>query len=137
MDRDRKSPFPAMHRKHEAGFTLVEVMIAMLIFGIGLSALAQAIPRGMQTRARSEQLTVATSLAQEGLEQLRDLRFNDALLAAGAHSDAANPLDQTFSRRWTVQDDTPVAGMKQVTMTVSFPTDSPDSQAVFTTFIQP
>lgn len=122
--------------KGDKGFTLVELMVAMLVFGIGLTALAQAIPQGMQVRAKSQQLSTASSLAQQEVERLRSLPFNDADLAAGNHADPANPVSTNYTRSWTVLEDQPVPGMKQLTVTVSFPTSTSDSTATFTTFIQ-
>ena len=46
-----------------------------------------------------------------------------------------NPIDIAFNRSWQVQTDTPVTDMKRVSVTVTFPTDSADSQAVVTTMI--
>jgi type IV pilus assembly protein PilV len=117
------------------GFTLVEMMVALVLFGIGMMALAQTLPQGISFRDKARRMTVATSMAQEGIERLRDLPFNHADLAGGAHTDPDNPVEGAYVRRWAIQDDTPVVDMKRVTVSVTFPTDSADSQAVVTTMI--
>ncbi len=117
------------------GFTHVELMIALLVFGLGVLGLAQALPNGMQLRDRARRMSVATALAQQQVESLRNLPFTHANLAAGGHVDAGNPVDGAYSRSWTVVDNDPVVGMKRVSVVVSFPTSSPDSTAAFTTLI--
>jgi len=117
------------------GFTLVEMMVALVLFGVGMMALAQSLPRGLSVRDQARRMTVASSMAQEGVERLRNLPFNHADLADGIHADPDNPVEGAYSRRWAIQVDTPVTDMKRVTMTVTFLTDSADSQAVVTTMI--
>lgn len=128
-------------RRHPAsrggngGFTLVEMMIALVLFGVGMMALAQVLPRGLSVRDKARRMSVATSMAQEEVERLRNLPFTHADLAAGNHNDPDNPVDNAYRRTWAVQENTPVEDMKRVSVTVSFPTDSADSQAVVTTMI--
>ena len=117
------------------GFTLVEMMIALVLFGVGMMALAQVLPNGLSVRDKARRMSVATSMAQEEVERLRNLPFNHADLAPGNHSDPDNPVENAFQRTWVVQDDTPVPDMKRIAVTVTFPTDSADSQAVMTTML--
>ena len=134
--RTRRTAPPAARRfKDRRGFTLVEMMIALVLFGVGMMALAQVLPNGLSVRDKARRMSVATSMAQEEIERLRDLPYNHADLAAGAHADPDNPVDDAFVRNWAVQIDTPVANMKRVTVTVTFPTDGPDNQAAVTTMI--
>ncbi len=134
-DRTRKKTRKRGLHASNRGFTLVEMMVALVLFGVGMMALAQSLPRGLSVRDKARRMTVASSMAQEGVERLRNLPFNHADLAGGNHTDPDNPVDGAYLRRWAVQVDTPVTKMKRVTMTVTFPTDSADSQAVVTTMI--
>jgi prepilin-type N-terminal cleavage/methylation domain-containing protein len=134
--RSRRTAPPAARRfKDRRGFTLVEMMIALVLFGVGMMALAQVLPNGLSVRDKARRMSVATSMAQEEIERLRDLPYNHADLAAGTHSDPDNPIENAFNRSWQVQTDTPVTDMKRVAVTVTFVTDSADSQAVVTTLI--
>lgn len=128
-----RSPLPSLEGNR--GFTLIEMMIALVLFGVGLMALAQALPNGLSVRDKARRMTVATSLAQESVEQLRNLPFDAGQLSAGAHSDPDNPINGAYVRRWTVENNMPVQNMKRVTVRVSFPTSSADSVAVMTTQI--
>jgi len=108
-------------------------MVALLIFGIAVVGLTQAIPRGMQTREKSRKLSVATFLAKEQVESLRSLAFSDPDLAAGNHMDPGNPIQPGFRRSWTVVDNSPMQGMKKVTVRVGYSSAGPDTQAVLVT----
>ena len=119
--------------RSRAGFTLVEIMIAMLVFGAVVIGLAQAIPQGMSAREKARRLSVATFLAKGQMEELRSATFSDPDLAAGVHVDPRNPIQPGFRRQWTVEDNTPISGMKRVTVRVSFQSTSPDSQVVLVT----
>lgn len=121
----------ALRSRH--GFTLVEMMVALVVFGLGLMALAQTMPQGLAMRDRARRMSVATNLAQQEVERLRGLPYDDPQLAGGAHTDPMGPAEGVYARRWTVADNSPVTDMKTVTVTVSFPTSSPDSVAVMTT----
>ena len=117
------------------GFTLVEIMVALLIFGIGLVALAQVLPRGMEVRDRGRRMTVASQLARQQVETMRGLPFNHADLSGGDHVDPQVILNNSYRRRWTVTEDTPLPGMKRIEVHVSFTTSESDSEAVIVTQI--
>jgi prepilin-type N-terminal cleavage/methylation domain-containing protein len=107
-------------RRRDAGFSAVELMIALAMFGILMLGFLSLFPLGMRTVDRGKKLTVASSLVQDEIERLKTLPASDADLAAGAHADAANPLFGFYTRTWTVTDDLPMAGMKTVNLTVSY-----------------
>jgi len=117
----------------QGGFTLVEIMIALLVFGVGIVGLANAFPNGIRTREKARRMSVATFLAKEQVERLRSLTFNHADLAAGAHTEPAAAGQTGYNRTWNVVDNNPLPGMKRLTVSVSFRTQSPDSQAIVVT----
>jgi prepilin-type N-terminal cleavage/methylation domain-containing protein len=55
----------------QQGFSLVEVLVAILLLTVGLLALAQMQTRAVASNAFGNQLTQATFLAQDKLEELR------------------------------------------------------------------
>jgi prepilin-type N-terminal cleavage/methylation domain-containing protein len=117
-----------------AGFTMIEALVAITIFGIGSVALLTLAPRSVGFMSRSRQVAKASQLAQAKLEELRTRTNGDADLSAGTHVDAANPIDGVFTRAWTVVDDTPIAGMRRIDVQVSFPSTSADSVAQLVTY---
>lgn len=114
-----------------SGFSLVEALVTLVIFGIGTVALLQLAPRSSQFATRGRVLSEATSLAQAKVEELRALPKSAADLAAGTHVEAP---DGVFERRWSVADDDPIRGMKRVEVRVGYPTSSADSVAVVVTY---
>jgi prepilin-type N-terminal cleavage/methylation domain-containing protein len=63
----------------QEGFSLVEVLVAILLLTVGLLALAKMQTQAVASNAFGNQLTQATFLAQDKLEELRLL--NECYLA--------------------------------------------------------
>lgn len=59
----------------QRGMTLMEVMLAVAILGVGLGALSQAIPIASYGIQEGNQLSTATFLANQRLEQVRNARW--------------------------------------------------------------
>jgi len=120
--------------QNNRGQSVVEIMVALLIFGIGLVAAIRVLPQSSVKTTRSRNKTIAVNIAQEKVEELMAAGFQDADLAAGDHDDPDNPINNHYNRTWTVTDDTPVSGMKSISVSVTFPTSSADSVATLRTF---
>jgi len=116
-------------RVRERGFTLLEVLIAISIFSIGV--LAVAAMQGTATRGNrlGNELTRATVLAQQQIEVLKSAdTSHPATLATGLptgnYNDPNNPIDETgqnggiFTRSWVVAVNTTFSRL--VTVTVSW-----------------
>ena len=80
-------PREAANRGRERGFTLIEVMVAVLLLALGLSALAAMQITAVTINARANGMTRLVTMAQERLELLLALPYNHPHLldtAAGA-----------------------------------------------------
>ncbi len=80
-------PDEAANRGRERGFTLIEVMVAVLLLALGLSALAAMQITAITINARANGMTRLVTMAQERLELLLALPYNHPHLldtAAGA-----------------------------------------------------
>jgi len=95
----------------DAGFTLVEVLVAMAIMTVGLLAVAQLLAVSAQTHLLGRQTSEASILATSKLEELVKLNFNTApaVQISGAPDpltqNVANYFDQPaggYTRRWSV-----------------------------------
>ena len=117
------------------GTSLIEIMIALIIFGVGITFAMRMLPESNTATTRGRNLTKATNLAQEKIEELMGIAYNNADLNTGNHTDADNPLDTNFTRSWAVTVDSPAPGMKLVAVTVSFPADNSDNSATLTSII--
>ena len=106
-------------RGARAGFSLIEVLIAMIVFAIGVLGLALLIPAGSNRIGRAGRQTNASTLAAERAEALLTTPYGDNALTAGVHTDTSNPVDQSYYVEWTVTDDQPIASCKRVVILVS------------------
>jgi prepilin-type N-terminal cleavage/methylation domain-containing protein len=81
-----------MRREDERGFSLVEVMIAILILTVGLLSLAQMMLVATNSNALSGRMTASAALAKEQLELLKAAPFytNPADISVGS----INPMLQ-------------------------------------------
>jgi type IV pilus assembly protein PilV len=101
------------------GFALIEVLMAMVIFTVGILALAGLQITTISGNAAARMQTEATAIGARIVERLRSLPYDHEdllptvpprlLLAGGTRPYAVN---------WTVRADIPVNGTKTVRVTV-------------------
>ena len=123
--------------RSQSGIGLIEIIIAMLIFGVGIAAAMRTLPDSNVATTRARNISVATNLAQEEIEALMGTPLNSAELAAGDHADPRNPLERHFTRTWTVTDNVPLTGMKRLAVTVTYVGGGNDRSVTLTTFLTP
>ena len=77
--REKRERSIGKGRKKEAGFTLVEVLITILLFTVVLTALLSCFIQGFDILMRMRQMTIATQSIQKELELIRNMHYNDIL----------------------------------------------------------
>jgi prepilin-type N-terminal cleavage/methylation domain-containing protein len=112
-----------MRRTHNnsAGFSLVEVIVALFLMGLGVLAAAPMFLYAMQGNAAGADIGSAGALAVDRLEQLRAEDY--AALPAGGSlavstvgfSDTSDPK---FTIRWIIVDDSPISRTKAISVRV-------------------
>jgi type IV pilus assembly protein PilV len=112
-------PHASHGESHVAGFTLIEVMVALVIFATGMLALALCAPMATKRIMKAGSQTRSSSIASEAAEELLTVPYGDATLTAGTHDDAANPHNSIYYVRWVVEDNQPIANCKRVTVKVA------------------
>lgn len=114
------------------GFTLIEMLVALIVFAVGALALAVCIPLGTNRIGKSGQQTRASALVSERAEQLLVTPFDHGDLTAGTHDDPANPQDGVYYVRWIVEDDQPITKCKRITVIVARDgtSNAPEAQVV-------
>jgi type IV pilus assembly protein PilV len=125
------------HSHTQGGYTLIEVLMAMAIFLIGILAVLMMQIKAIDTNASARSVTENYTWAMDKAEELLAQNYDDAQLATGEHSVAAGTftqaadgidnnadgqIDETgesgqISISWSVQDG-PVDDTKWVQVTV-------------------
>ena len=103
---------------HVRGFTLLEVLVALTILSgglLGVTGLTMGIIKG---NLYSKNITSATIVANQRLEEIKRIGYTNANSLAGTTSVSMGGT--TYTRLTTISDATPAANMKTATVTVSW-----------------
>ena len=106
--------------RNASGFTLVSVLVGTMVLAIGLLGAARLVVTVFNSNAFSQQLTTATTLAQEQIAVVQRLGYANADTAAGTEQYGAIANYGDYQRVTSVSPHTPAAGIKTVTVTVSW-----------------
>ena len=131
--------------KGEQGFTVVELLVAMSVFGIVLTAVTGAFISAAQSVGSQRLRTAATRLAVDRLETLRSLPFAELDGQAGEITEGAH--GRTFPVRTEVTSIDAATGapavpassaaVKQITVTVSWTSKGTTREVSYSTAIAP
>ena len=127
------------------GFTLLEVLIALTVFSVGLLAMGEMTMHVIRNGALGKKMTEASIMAENKLEELKALPFTDSswgnggddsdvgtdihsntsLFTSPDHTQACNAgcsvtIDEVPQLVWNVADNTPVTGMRTITVIVGW-----------------
>jgi prepilin-type N-terminal cleavage/methylation domain-containing protein len=99
-------------RRSSSGFTLVEIMMALSLLGIGLLSLAAMQLTAMKYGARGRHMTKAAAIAEVQMETLMRRRWTSiaptAWTAATTVNETvqgtANQVEQAYSVSWRITD---------------------------------
>jgi type IV pilus modification protein PilV len=102
------------------GFTLIEVMVAIAIFAVGILALAGLQSNYISGNAQARLQTEGTALGAHVIEQLRSLTFDAPELdeATNPHQPPAGSTGP-YDVSWTVTENDPVNNAKRVRVVVT------------------
>ncbi len=113
MKRVGKMTLAVSGLHNHKGFTLVEIMVAIGILSIALLGLVSVTVMVIKGNTFSKTMTTATTLANDKMEELKKTSYTG--LASGTDTPEA-----TYTRTWTVTQDSPAAGMKTIAVAVQW-----------------
>jgi type IV pilus assembly protein PilV len=108
----------------EKGFSILEILIAISIFAIGLLAVASLLITASSGNRVGNAYSTATMLAQRQIETLKSADIASPTLVAGVYADLNNPINENglnggiFTRSWTIVGNTPLS--RQISVTVAW-----------------
>jgi len=100
----------------ERGLSIIETLIAVALIAIAILGSAAGTSMVIKSNKTNYVMTVAINLAQDKLEELK--ANPTALASGGPVTDSIDGV--TFSRSWTVTNNTPMTGMKKIDVTVTW-----------------
>ena len=106
-------------KRGNAGFTLIETLIALTIFGIVSMAITSLMLMNTRMISENAQSSEAVGYAQELLENLREVSV-DSLASGSMSSTRTSNRGTVYTVTWTVTPNTPASGRTLVAVTVAW-----------------
>ena len=111
------------NQKGERGFTLVETSISMVVMMVAGLAVSSLFVFSMQNNVGGNERALAMAVAQQQLEQLRSVTFEDTTMSAGTTTSTITNGDKNYSVVKTITDETNANGsdkqLRKITITVT------------------
>lgn len=122
---------PPPRRRRQTGMSLLEVLVAVTLFALVASGVAAMAATSMRATANNRSSTAAQMVAQDELERVRGLEYDD--IDSGARNVAM--AGETFTVDTVVTENDPADGMKNILVTVEWTGPlGPRSYAIQTIF---
>lgn len=107
--------------RSRGGFTLIEMLVAILILTIGLLGTAGLTAQVVQGNFFSKNITSATAIAQTQLEAVQNKGYAGTTTTSFPSAAATVSMGGVnFSRTTTITNDSPASNMKTIGVTVSW-----------------
>jgi Tfp pilus assembly protein PilV len=107
----------------QGGFTLVETSIAMVVMMVGALACASLFVFSVNNNVGGTERALSMAVAQQQLEQIRSVTYEDSTLNAGTTNLTVNTGGRTYNVQRVVADDlntdNSAKKLKRITVTVT------------------
>lgn len=112
------------------GFTLLETTIASLVMMVGALACSSLFVFSIQNNVGGGERALAMAVAQQQLEQIRSVNYEDTTLDVGTTTATVHSGDRNYTVRTTVANETNLDNspkqLKRITITVTPQTAGPN-----------
>lgn len=109
--------------KSQAGFTLIETTIASVVMMVGALAVSSLFVFSAQNNVGGSERALAMAVAQQQLEQIRSVSYEDATLTAGTTTSIVRTGARNYDVRKVVAEELNGDGspkqLKRITITVT------------------
>jgi Tfp pilus assembly protein PilV len=109
--------------ENEGGFTLIETSISMVVMMVGALAISSLFLFSMQNNIGGGERALAMAVAQQQLEQIRSVTYEDTSLTIGTTDSTVRSGERNYTVRRTIANETNVDGspkqLKKITVTVT------------------
>jgi len=115
------TPNPSDQDPGQAGFTLVEVLVATVLMAVALIVIASVFPAGRLSQKKAEYLAIAASVAQDKMEHLRGAEFESVQVGTTSATDPRLPDGNTLTTEITYFPTSGDPDLKKVRVAVRWP----------------
>jgi type II secretion system protein I len=115
-------------QKKSSGFTLLEILIALIIFSIGILALTSLTVTATRTGSYGGRTTEAVTFAQDKLEELKTNSWDKVVSGADQET---GPTGINYARNWKVLEKE-TRNLKTVSITIEWNDGADHSISFFT-----
>lgn len=109
--------------KDQRGFTIIEATIASLVMMVGALAMSSLFVFSTHNNVGGSERALAMAVAQQQLEQIRSVSYEDATLTAGTFDSTVTTGGRDYSVQRVVadekNDDNSLKQLKKITVTVT------------------
>ena len=109
--------------KGQRGFTLIETSIASVVMLVGALAVSSLFVFSTQNNVGGGERALAMAVAQQQLEQLRSVTYEDASMTATTTTSTVRTAERNYTVERVIEDKTNSDGkaqqMKKITITVT------------------
>ena len=106
--------------KNNNGFTLIELVVAILVFALGIMGIMKMHSATVQANNYSMQVTEAVNAGENELEYLRGLEFAHDSMSIGVHNTTNLSRGIPYNLSWTVTNPGTAGSSRNVLLTVQW-----------------
>lgn len=106
-------------KRREEGFTLLEILVALTIFAVGMLGIAGVQIQSLRYNSSSDDRTRTAAAAQDVLEQILSWDDNAPVFNVDTAAPVAIPAQTDFTATYEIYSAAPVTGVATVTVNVT------------------